>query len=184
MPPRMLPKNSLATVVVVSFCLLTSVACQKNEPAPTAVSPTTPVVRKPVQKQLTSPVQSPPISASQFDFSNKKDPFKPFVVAKNDAKKTPSVVVKSSPRNALPIHSYEINQFKMIGLLLGGRDNRAMVTDPGGKGYVLKVGMSIGVNDGKIMAIDAQGVEVVEMFKDDNGRVRKEKTRLTLPRKQ
>ena len=72
----------------------------------------------------------------------------------------------------------------MIGIITGGRENQAMVTDPGGKGYVLKVGMLIGKNDGKITSINSSGVDVLEQFRDDNGRVRKEKIKLTLPRKQ
>ncbi len=180
----MLPKNSCSLMAIACFCVLTSVACKKNEPAPIAVAPAAPPVQRPVQKQVSSSSQQSPLSINQFDFSNKKDPFRPFIAVKSEPKKTPTVVVKSSLRDSLPIHSVEINQFKVIGLMIGGRDNKAMVTDPGGKGYVVKVGMTIGVNDGKITAIDANGIEVVEMFKDDNGRVRKEKTRLTLPRKQ
>ena len=91
---------------------------------------------------------------------------------------------KRAQRNALPIHSFDVSQFKLIGIITGGRENQAMVTDPGGKGYVLKVGMSIGKNDGKIISISSNGVGILEQFKDDNGRVRKENIKLTLPRKQ
>ena len=84
----------------------------------------------------------------------------------------------------MPIHSFDVSQFKLIGIITGGRENQAMVTDPGGKGYVLKVGMLIGKNDGRITSISSSGVDVLEQFKDDNGRVRKENIKLTLPRKQ
>jgi type IV pilus assembly protein PilP len=77
-----------------------------------------------------------------------------------------------------------VSQFKLIGIITGGRENQAMVTDPAGKGYVLKVGMLIGKNEGKIVAITSGGVDIIEQFKDDNGRVRKENIKLTLPRKQ
>lgn len=59
-----------------------------------------------------------------------------------------------------------------------------MVTDPNGKGYVLRVGMTIGKNSGKIVSITSSGIDVLEQFRDDNGRVRKENIKLTLPRKQ
>jgi type IV pilus assembly protein PilP len=125
----------------------------------------------------------PPPLTNQFDFSNKKDPFRPFVAAKIEPKSSPEIS-KKALRNSLPIHSFDVSQFKLIGIITGGRENQAMVTDPGGKGYVLKVGMLIGKNDGKIMSISTSGVEVVEQFKDDNGKVRKENIKLTLPRKQ
>jgi type IV pilus assembly protein PilP len=66
----------------------------------------------------------------------------------------------------------------------GAKENHAMVVDPNGKGYVLKPGMTIGKNDGRVTAIKNNGVDVVEQFKDDSGRVRKENIRITLPRKQ
>ena len=91
---------------------------------------------------------------------------------------------KKLQRDSLPIHSLDVSQFKLIGVVTGGKESQAMVTDPGGKGYVLKVGMNIGKNNGKIVAISTSGVDVVEQFKDENGRVRKENIKLTLPRKQ
>ena len=44
--------------------------------------------------------------------------------------------------------------------------------------------LTIGKNDGRVKAINSSGVDVVEQFKDDSGRVRKENIRITLPRKQ
>ena len=52
-----------------------------------------------------------------------------------------------------------------------------------GKGYVLKQGMLIGDNDGRISRITATTVEVVENYRDDNGRIRKRTVKLTLPQK-
>ncbi len=175
-------------IAVVFLSSLTFAACNKNQPQAPVPVPSQPpktaaVPPKPVQKQASSALRLPPPPSNQFDFSNKKDPFKPFVTVKVETKKTPDSA-KTALRNSLPIHSFDVNQFKLIGIITGGRENQAMVTDPGGKGYVLKVGMLIGKNDGKITSISSQGVEVLEQFKDDNGRVRKENIKLTLPRKQ
>lgn len=84
----------------------------------------------------------------------------------------------------MPIHSFDVGKFKLIGIIIGGRENQAMVTDPNGKGYVIKVGMTIGNSNGKITSITSSGVDVLEQFTDDNGRVRKENIKITLPRKQ
>lgn len=133
-----------------------------------------------IQKSVSS-VKLPVVksNSSQFDFSGKKDPFKPFVSVK------PVAVSGSKPvLDSLPIHSFDVSQFRMIGIVTGAKENQAMVVDPNGKGYVLKLGMTIGKNDGRITAITSNGVDVLEQFKDDNGRVRKENIRITLPRKQ
>ncbi len=182
------PKNSHpARIVAVMVCLLPLVGCGKGQPAPPAAPSRPPKVvsppPKPVQKQVSSSMALTTLPVNQFDFSSKKDPFKPFVFAKAEPKNSPETIQKIK-RNSLPIHSYEVSQFKLIGVITGGKENQAMVTDPGGKGYVLKVGMLIGANDGRVTSISTSGVDVLEQFKDDNGRVRRETIKLTLPRKQ
>lgn len=169
-------------------CILLFTACSKKQaPVPVSEPPKTAKAEmapaKPVQKPVSSSLRLPPPPVNQFDFSNKKDPFKPFVAVKVEPKNS-NEMLKKAMRNSLPIHSFDVSQFKLIGIITGGRENQAMVTDPGGKGYVLKTGMTIGKNDGKIVLISSGGVDIIEQFKDDNGRVRKEKIKLTLPRKQ
>jgi type IV pilus assembly protein PilP len=178
----------MIAVVLVSSLLLASCSSTQQQPSAPATAPAqqpkaTVVLPKPVQKQASSVMRLSSLPVNQLDFSNKKDPFKPFVAVKIEPKTSPETI-KRIQRNSLPIHSFDVNQFKLIGIVTGGRENQAMVTDPGGKGYVLKVGMLIGKNDGKIISISSSGVDVLEQFKDDNGRVRKENIKLTLPRKQ
>lgn len=169
----------------VAVCLLGFSGCKKDPPpaAPPAQQAKAPAQTMPVQKPVSSALRLPSPPSNQFDFSNKKDPFKPFVIVKAVPAKSPEEA-KKQLRDSLPIHSLDVSQFKLIGVVTGGKENRAMVTDPGGKGYVLKVGMSIGKNNGKIIAISTSGVEVVEQFRDEHGRVRKENIKITLPRKQ
>jgi len=186
---KLLQRNrNFLRIAGIFVCTLVLLACNKNQPQPPVPASSQPAkaivaLPKPVQKQSSSSSRLLPPPANQFDFSNKKDPFKPFVVAKTESKNTPETM-KKNLRGSLPIHSFDVSQFKLIGVITGGRENKAMVTDPEGKGYVLKVGMLIGKNDGRITSISSSGVDVLEQFKDDNGRVRKETIKLTLPRKQ
>jgi type IV pilus assembly protein PilP len=171
-----------AVTALFGIAAITS-GCNKKDQPPAVAPPVAVLVvqqlAKPVQKPVSSTVRlAPPPVGNQFDFSNKKDPFKPFIVAKTGAD------LKKALQTGLPIHSFDVSQFKLIGVITGVKENQAMVVDPNGKGYVLKIGMSIGKNDGRITAISTRGVEVLERFKDDNGRVRKENIRITLPRKQ
>lgn len=171
------------TLLGAALALLSVPGCKKKDspppqtPKPT-VSPKAPA--KVVQNPISSALRLPPPPVTQFDFSTKKDPFKPYVVVKPP----PSAAVESARKaSQLPIHSYDVSQFKLIGVVTGAKESQAMVTDPAGKGYVLKQGMTIGKNGGRVSAITTKGVEVIEQFRDDNGRVRKEVIRLTLPRK-
>jgi type IV pilus assembly protein PilP len=188
---HLLQRNNHAYTVVALLTVATLVfGCNKKE-QPTAVAvPTAPVQVK--QKQAAAgqkPMSSatiklaPPPSANQFDFSGKKDPFKPDIALKTATAPLPEDM-KKALQVGLPIHSFDVSQFRLIGVVTGAKENQAMVVDPNGKGYVLKTGMSIGKNDGRVTAININGVDVVEQFKDDSGRVRKENIRITLPRKQ
>ena len=181
-----LRKNKPAQFLCAALvCMLTVSACKKEQPPPPAAHPKkpAPVQAKAIQKPVSSAQVAAAPASSQFDFSKKKDPFKPFITVK--AAPADNAGPSGRPlRNALPIHSFDVSQFKLIGVISAGKDSQAMVTDPGGKGYVLKTGMTIGRNGGKVIAITSRNVDVLEQFRDDNGRVRKETIKLTLPRKQ
>jgi len=181
--------NKYAHTVVVLLTVATLVSgCGKKDQPPASVTPV-PVTNvasqqaKAVQKPVsTSTVALTPLPATnQFDFSTKKDPFKPDIAIKVAQV---SGANKKAPINVLPIHSFDVSQFKLIGIVTGAKENKAMVVDPTGKGYVLKNGMTIGKNDGRVVSIGMNGVEIIEQFKDDSGRVRKENIKITLPRKQ
>lgn len=133
-----------------------------------------------VQQPLSSvKLQLPPASTNQFDFSAKKDPFKPYIVVD----KTAAGKKQTAGKGALPIHSFDVSQFRLIGVVADTKGNKAMVVDPQGKAYVLRQGMTIGKSEGKITQITTSGVDVVEQFRDDNNKVRKETIRIPLLRK-
>lgn len=182
---NLLRKNKPAPFLCAALvCLLALSACKKDQPPPAALAPKpAPVQAKAVQKPVSSAQAAAAPAVNQFDFSKKKDPFRPLITVK--AAPADNAGPGGKPlRNALPLHSFDVNQFKLIGIITGGKDSQAMVTDPGGKGYVLKTGMTIGKNGGKVAAITSRSVDVVEQFRDDNGRVRSQTIKLTLPRKQ
>lgn len=185
MTKKLLKNKYLQFLFII--CITGSVlACKKDTPAPTpptrvAVKSPPQPAQKPIQKQISSTHNAQPL-VNQFDFSNKKDPFKPFIIVKQ-TEQQPTNILKRQLRDGLPIHQYDVNQFRLIGVVTGSGESKAMVVDPKGKGYVLKLGMTIGKNDGKVIAINASGVSVTEQFKDDNGRVRRENIKITLPRK-
>jgi type IV pilus assembly protein PilP len=189
---RHLLQNKYRAIPVVALLLLSALACgcKKNEQSTPVVATPTPAQPKQqtlnvIQKAMSSTVVklSAAQTGNQFDFSGKKDPFKPDISVKA-ASAPMQDDLKKTLNNGLPIHSFDVSQFKLIGIITGAKENQAMVLDPSGKGYVLKIGMTIGKNEGRVTAITMSGVEVVEQFKDDSGRVRKENIKITLPRKQ
>jgi type IV pilus assembly protein PilP len=157
--------------------------CKKKPEQP--VSPLPPPVKatvpaKPVQRQVSSSRGPSAAQPAPFDVASRKDPFKPWVMSRADGDGT----ARRQRKESLPIHSYDVGQFRLIGIITGAGENRAMVVDPQGKGYVLRTGMTIGRNEGRITAISGSGVTVAEQFRDDSGRLHREQTTIVLPRKQ
>lgn len=167
---------------VILMVLLALSACKKEEspPPPAAQPKPSAQVPKPVQKQASSATvaQNP---APQFEVSKMKDPFKPYVV-EQPKQPAPSAEVRPSP-DALPIESYDLGKFRVVGIIVGMKENSALVIDPAGKGYVVKKGMTIGSNRGVIMRITASAVEVDERYVEESGRKKRRTVRLTLPQK-
>jgi len=157
----------------------------KGDSAPPAPSP--PAAQKvapaskgalPVQKQV-STAQLGPNTQLVIDVSSKKDPFKPFVIEQKTAK---PVKRKASGDN-LPIQNYEVMQFRVAGIIVGLKENRAQIIDPVGKAYIVREGMLIGSNDGKIVKISPSGIDVLEQYRDDSGKLIRRTLKLTLPKK-
>jgi type IV pilus assembly protein PilP len=175
--------QSLITVFLIAGLLLSG-GCKKDvqPPAPPAVKPMTAMkVPPPLQKQQSSAkISENPVPS--LDFINMKDPFKPFVSPLAQVAKPSAPAGTISTNDLLPIQSYELSKFKVVGIIVGLKENRALVVDPAGKGYVVKQNMLIGNNNGRISRITATSIEVVESF-NDNGHIRKRTSKLYLPQK-
>jgi len=94
-----------------------------------------------------------------FTYSSRgrRDPFKPLVQV------TQEIVSKVSGRaNELkgPLEKFELSQFRLVALMVVGGNPRAMVKGPDGKGYTVKVGEYIGLNDGLVKKIETKIVEI------------------------
>jgi type IV pilus assembly protein PilP len=180
MKKKILRNNSLLLSVAVLIFLISS--CGKKEETSPSPQPQAPPAVKPkaqVQKQVSSAKTVNEIG-SNVDFKVMKDPFKPYIA---DTKSAPAVK-RDKFGQALPILNYEVAQFRISGIIVGLKSNSAMIVDPTGKPYVVKPGMEIGRNNGRITNITPTFIEVFEQYRDENGKLIKQNVRLTLPKKQ
>jgi type IV pilus assembly protein PilP len=184
-------RNQSRAVIAAALLLAFSGGCKKEKPPeppqPKQVAPKPVKANAPVQNQVSSATLLP---GAHLDFRNRTDPFKPPAAALPPAGPAAPQPGGGAPRPAvapsadlLPIQSYDVGRFKVVGIIAGLRQNRALMIDPAGKGYVVQEGMVIGSNNGRIARITASSVEVIETFKADNGRIRKRKIVLTLAKK-
>lgn len=182
-------ENSQAFIILlIVFLALISAGCKKKEtPPPPPSSPPAPTVKHetkpapPVQKQASS-VHVVTDTSPVMDFTKRKDPFKQFGI---EVKPQESPVFSSKPGlGLLPIQNYEVGQFRVLGIVVGLKQNNALIVDPAGKAYVVKPGMDIGKNGGQIEKITATTIEVLEKYRNENGKIVKRIVKLTLPKKE
>jgi len=114
------------------------------------------------------------------DFTTKKDPFKPYAALTVGA----LAPKKNRFGQIIPILNYELNQFSVKGIIIGLKENSALIVDPTGKPYVVKAGMEIGRNEGKIIKITSAYIEVFEQYRDEAGKLTRNTTKLMLPKKE
>jgi len=82
-----------------------------------------------------------------------------------------------------PLQRYDVNQFRLNGVILGLDSPSAMVMSPDGKSYILKVGTKIGKNGGKVVQITNEGVSVEEVLVDFSGEKRVNVVLIALPKR-
>lgn len=99
-----------------------------------------------------------------YDPTGKRDPFRPFIRAEEPVQ--PQDVVQS------PLQRYDLSQLKLVAIIVGAGQERAMVEDSEGKGYIIRKGTYIGNRFGQVKEILPDRVIVVEKYRDYLGRVR------------
>lgn len=176
-------RNREIAALLLILSVFFSIGCKKKEviaPQPVKKQLHNAKQLTPVQGQLSSsrPADSAPPPAS---LENIKDPFKPFVV---EVKPITPLFGRGGGPGILPIQSYDVRQFTVQGIIAGLKKNSALVVDPTGKAYVVNAGMEIGKNGGRIEKITSNSIEVKEVFRDENGKIKSRIIKLTLPRKQ
>ncbi|MRR05590.1 MAG: pilus assembly protein PilP [Deltaproteobacteria bacterium] len=180
----MISNRKETMVLIAALCvaaMLGMVGCKKKEapPEPPLPAKTTNAAPAVVQQPLSSSRAAAP-SALSSDFATMKDPFKPFITVTAG----PASPKKNRFGQIIPILNYDLSQFSVKGIIIGLKQNSALIVDPTGKPYVVKAGMEIGRNDGKITKITTTYIEVFEQYRDESGKLRKNTTKLMLPKKE
>jgi type IV pilus assembly protein PilP len=168
-------RNSFFTALLLPIVLLAFVACGENAPEPTPAPKPRKVTLPPKQE-----APAPPESASEpaepryvYDPAGRRDPFESLL----DLRKP--VLTVQEPLT--PLQNYEIGQLRLIGMIIGKGEPRAMVIAPDGKSYILKKGVKVGKNDGTVTDITQDSVLVEERYIDFSGEVRKGIQKIMLP---
>ena len=98
--------------------------------------------------------------ATVYDSTGKRDPFRPFDFA-------PAATVDESKT---PLERYDVNQLKLTAVLSGAAgEPTATVENAAGKGFIVKKGIKIGLNNGEVVDIKPDRLIVIETTVDFTG---------------
>lgn len=95
----------------------------------------------------------------------RRDPFRSYL-----ADLAEQQVAEAPSRKREETELYEIDQYRLTGLITGTAQPKAMVEDPTGRGHVLHIGSRMGKNDGRVTKITPVGIVVVEETRDPTGK--------------
>jgi type IV pilus assembly protein PilP len=101
---------------------------------------------------------SAPAEAFVYDPTGKRDPFRPF-----------EVKPQGVDENKTPLERFDIGQFKLTAVLNLGNEPTANVELSDGKGFLIRKGTKIGVNNGEVVDITTDKVIILENFVDFTG---------------
>jgi len=148
---------------------------KKKDQKPTAKAPP-PVA--PSQVVPSSPAESTQESERNYVYNptGKRDPFQPFIAAQSAVKPVGEEIPVT------PLQKYDLSQLKLVAIMVGtgAGEGRAMLEDSEGKGYIIKRGVYVGVNYGKVTAVLKDRVIIEERYKDYTGQVKEKEIVLRL----
>ncbi len=132
----------------------------------------------PAAEAVTAPAQA---EAESFVYepAGLRDPFQPFVKVVEKSKKKeakPKVFVPKTP-----LQRYAVEELRVVGVIWAdGRNSKALIEDPEGKGYVVRAGTLVGDMGGRIVGIRPDRLVVEERFVDILGEENVKVVELTL----
>jgi len=95
-----------------------------------------------------------------YDPTNKTDPFKSFIAAREEKEKT---------KTRTYLETLELSQLDLVITIISPNGKWAVVKDSKGLGHVIKEGTPIGTNNGVVFKITQGEVVIREEYKDFRG---------------
>jgi type IV pilus assembly protein PilP len=113
-----------------------------------------------------------------YDPQGKLDPFEPLFQPKPIALAAKKQKRRSAPPT--PLEKVSLSQLKLVAIIRTPNENKALVQETTGKGYIVKTGTYIGLNAGKIVQILKDRIVIEEEVEDVYGKTTISKKSLQL----
>ena len=118
----------------------------------------------------------PPMPVVAVERADRRDPFRP---PRLGVGKTAAL-----DGTRTPLEGYELGQLRLVAVIYGNTQSRAVVEDDQGLGFIVKQGTRIGPNGGEVASIDRGRMVVREMYVDFYGERRPTETVLEMKTQQ
>lgn len=106
---------------------------------------------------------------SAYSPEGKIDPFDPLIKPDIPAAGNAEDNEQKPKRILTPLEKMDLNQVKLVAVVMTDSGNIAMVEEVTGKGYFVNVGTYMGRNGGRVTEIENDRITVVESVKDYKG---------------
>jgi len=137
-----------------------------------------PVAQKPAATSSVAPAtaqkEEPKVEKEiyVYDPKGRRDPFMSLVqVSKPKAQRK---------KGASPIENFDVDEIKLIAIAWDSKQYYALITLPDKKSYTIRKGMTLGLNNGKVIDITSDSVLIREQIKDYKGQTKSKDTILKL----
>ncbi len=150
-----------------------------SDEAAVAPQPKTTQVKKPAATQVSTPkVIEEEKKEAEFVYvtDGRRDPFVPLSRIRRP--------LVDSAEPATPLQSYDLGQFKLVGVIVGKGASKAMVVAPDGKSYILSQGVKIGKNNGVVLEVNSDAVVIEEKYMDFSGNVIENIQEIVVPKRE
>ena len=140
-------------------------------PKPAKVSEPKPAA--PPKTPLATPAVLPvsPEASFQYNSEGRRDPFQSVIVVSDK---------KKSAEHLPPLQKMDLTELKLIGIVWGAFGYNAILQAPDGKGYPVKIGTRVGVNNGVVRTISSARLTVEETYTDIFGERKMKEVNLDL----
>jgi len=91
-----------------------------------------------------------------YDPTGKRDPFRSFILQTQE----------DDDDTGGPLEQFDLAQLQVVAVVWGTEKARALVSDPSGRGYIVREGTYMGKNDGRIVQIADNALIVKETYVD------------------
>ncbi len=97
-----------------------------------------------------------------YDPAGRRDPFAPIL--------QPGAGSAKPDANLPPLQQVNLTELNLIGIVWGAYGYTALIQTPDGKGYTVRRGTRLGLNNGIVSAVTERGIIVQERFTDIYGK--------------